>query len=55
VQVPGVANPIQFSETPVEYDKPPPRFGDGTDKVLREQLGLSEAAIAALRGKGVIG
>ncbi len=55
VQVPGVANPIVFSETPVAYDKPPPRLGDGTDKVLYEQLGLSEAAIAALRGKGVIG
>lgn len=55
VQVPGVANPIVFSETPVAYDKPPPRLGDGTDKVLHEQLGLSEAAIAALRGKGVIG
>ena len=55
VQVPGVANPIVFSETPVAYDKPPPRLGDGTDKVLREQLGLSEEAISALRGKGVIG
>lgn len=55
VQVPGVANPIVFSETPVAYDKPPPRLGDGTDKVLREQLGLSDADISALRGKGVIG
>jgi crotonobetainyl-CoA:carnitine CoA-transferase CaiB-like acyl-CoA transferase len=54
VQVPGVANPIVFSETPVSYDKPPPRLGDGTDKVLREQLGLSDASIADLRSKGVI-
>jgi crotonobetainyl-CoA:carnitine CoA-transferase CaiB-like acyl-CoA transferase len=55
VQVPGVANPIVFSETPVAYDKPPPRLGDGTDKVLREQLGLGEAEISALRMKGVVG
>lgn len=55
VQVPGVANPIVFSESPVTYDKPPPRLGDGTDKVLREQLGLGAAEIADLRRKGVVG
>lgn len=55
VQVPGVANPIVFSETPVSYDKPPPRLGDGTEKVLRERLGLDAAAITELRGKGVVG
>ena len=55
VQVPGVANPIVFSETPVAYDKPPPRLGDGTEKVLREQLGLNAAAITELRSKGIVG
>ncbi len=55
VQVPGVANPIVFSETPIEYDKAPPRLGDGTEKVLREALGLSGEDIAALRAKGVVG
>ena len=55
VQVPGVANPIQFSGTAIEYDKAPPRFGDGTDKVLQEVLGLDEARIAGLRRSGVIG
>jgi crotonobetainyl-CoA:carnitine CoA-transferase CaiB-like acyl-CoA transferase len=55
VQVPGVANPIVFSETPVEYDKPPPRLGDGTDKVLRETLMLSAEEIATLRKAGVVG
>ncbi len=55
VQVPGIANPIMFSETPVSYDKPPPRLGDGTDKVLGELLGLDASAIAELRKASVIG
>ena len=55
VQVPGVANPIQFSGTPIEYDKPAPTLGDGTQKVLREVLGLDVAAIEALRNAKTIG
>ena len=55
VQVPGVANPIRFSETPVDYDKAPPKLGDGTQSVLIGVLGLSEAAIAELRAHGVVG
>ncbi len=55
VQVPGVANPIQFSGTPIEYDKPAPRLGDGTVKVLGELLGLDAAAIAALKAVGAVG
>ncbi|WP_373502712.1 CaiB/BaiF CoA transferase family protein [Aestuariivirga sp.] len=55
VQVPGVANPIVFSETPVEYDKAPPRLGDGTEKVLSEALGLSAEQIEVLKRAGVIG
>jgi crotonobetainyl-CoA:carnitine CoA-transferase CaiB-like acyl-CoA transferase len=55
VQVPGVANPVVFSETPVDYDKAPPRLGDGTEKVLRETLGLTPEEIARLRESGAIG
>jgi len=55
VQVPGVANPIVFSETPIQYDKAPPRLGDGTEKVLSEELGLGPEDIARLRKDGVIG
>jgi crotonobetainyl-CoA:carnitine CoA-transferase CaiB-like acyl-CoA transferase len=55
VQVPGVANPVVFSETPIQYDKAPPRLGDGTDKVLSEMLGLPAEEIARLRTAGVIG
>ena len=52
---PGVANPIRFSTTPVEYRKAPPKLGDATDLVLSETLGLGEAEIARLRASGAIG
>ena len=55
VQVPGVANPIQFSQTPVEYEKAPPKLGDGTDRVLLELLGLQDGDIRKLRQSGTIG
>jgi crotonobetainyl-CoA:carnitine CoA-transferase CaiB-like acyl-CoA transferase len=55
VQVPGVANPTVFSETPVEYDKPPPRLGADTEKVLANILNLGPESIAALRKAGAIG
>ena len=55
VQMPGVANPIQFSATPVEYEKAPPKLGDGTDSVLRQVLGFTEAEIARLEDSGAIG
>ena len=54
IQIPGVANPIVFSETPIEYEKAPPRLGDGTWKVLSETLGLQAAEIEALRKAGII-
>ena len=55
VEVPGVANPIVFSATPLHYEKAPPRLGDGTEKVLTEELGLGADEIARLRKDGVIG
>jgi crotonobetainyl-CoA:carnitine CoA-transferase CaiB-like acyl-CoA transferase len=55
VQVPGVANPIQFSATPIEYDKPPPKLSEGTERVLADVLGLSPAEIAGLKTSGAIG
>jgi crotonobetainyl-CoA:carnitine CoA-transferase CaiB-like acyl-CoA transferase len=55
VQVPGVANPIVFSETPVEYEKAAPRLGDGTDRILSTVLDLAPEQIAALKASKVIG
>ena len=53
--VPGVANPIRFSETPVVYDKAPPQLGADTDRVLGQMLGLSSDQIKALRRDGTVG
>jgi formyl-CoA transferase len=53
-EVPQIANPIKFSRSPVQYDRPPPALGEHTDEVLTA-AGLSDAAIAGLRESGVIG
>jgi len=52
--LPTVANPIRFSDTPVQYDQAPPLLGQHTDEVLAEWLGYSAAAIAELRQSGAI-
>jgi crotonobetainyl-CoA:carnitine CoA-transferase CaiB-like acyl-CoA transferase len=49
-----IANPVRLSATPVDYRIAPPLLGEHTDAVLAERLGLGEAAIAALRAKGVV-
>ena len=53
VQVPGIANPIIMSETPIEYEKAAPRLGGDTDSILREFL--NEQAIIDLRARHIIG
>ncbi len=53
--VPMVANPLKFSCTPIEYDRPPPLLGADTREVLSQRLGLDETALAKLRRAGVIG
>jgi crotonobetainyl-CoA:carnitine CoA-transferase CaiB-like acyl-CoA transferase len=53
--IPGVANPVKFSATPVEYSKAPPRLGDATEDVLSRILGLGPDDIAKLRNSSSIG
>ncbi len=53
-EVPLVASPIRLSDTPVAYRETPPQLGQHTDAVLRDQLGLTSQAIAALREQGVV-
>ena len=53
-RVTGVANPIKFSETPVEYKKAPPLLGEDTNEVLQEILGKSESEIQVLKEKKIV-
>ncbi len=53
-KVPGIANPIRYSQTPVEYKKAPPMLGEDTDEVLKRLLNKSDAEIARLRKDKII-
>jgi crotonobetainyl-CoA:carnitine CoA-transferase CaiB-like acyl-CoA transferase len=44
-----LANPIQFSETPLDSYLAPPRLGEHTEEVLRTVLGKSDADISKLQ------
>jgi crotonobetainyl-CoA:carnitine CoA-transferase CaiB-like acyl-CoA transferase len=55
IETPGVANPIRFSATPIEYERAAPSLGEGTSRVLSCLLGMGEAEIAALKASGAIG
>jgi crotonobetainyl-CoA:carnitine CoA-transferase CaiB-like acyl-CoA transferase len=48
--VPTVVSPLNFTETPLHYEKGPPTLGQHTAEILAE-LGLDHAALAA---KGVV-
>ena len=52
VQVDYPANPIKFSETPVDYPRAAPMLGEDAETVLRDWLDLDDAAIASLRESG---
>lgn len=52
--VPSVANPVQFSETPVSYRLAPPMLGEHTVELLTSELGYSTARIQELRKLGAI-
>jgi len=50
--VPQVANPVKFSQNPIEYQTAPPTLGQDTDGIL-QSLGFDKNAIADLKNKGV--
>jgi crotonobetainyl-CoA:carnitine CoA-transferase CaiB-like acyl-CoA transferase len=52
--VPVVASPMRFSESAVEYRRPPPVLGEHTAEVLRDWLGMDDTGIAKLRDAAVV-
>ncbi|MFZ5675833.1 MAG: CaiB/BaiF CoA transferase family protein [Pseudomonadota bacterium] len=54
-KTPGVANPVRFSATPVEYAKAPPALGNATEEVLSRVLGLTPEQVGKLRDSASIG
>ena len=54
VPCPTVASPMRFSETPVEYDVPPPTLGEHTQEILQSLLGMERQAVDALAAKGIV-
>ena len=49
-----IGNPINLSETPVTYRRPPPMVGEHTDEILNDLLNLDSDARQRLRDDGVI-
>jgi crotonobetainyl-CoA:carnitine CoA-transferase CaiB-like acyl-CoA transferase len=54
ISVPLLANPIQFSDTPVQYRRHPPLLGEHTQEVLQTMPGMDVEKLADLRKRGVI-
>lgn len=52
--IPTVSNPVDFSATPVEYRRAPPRLGQHTKEVLQDWLGYSDAEIQRLRQHNIV-
>ena len=52
-EVPVVASPLRFSDTPVEHVRPP-LLSEHTEQVLTELLGRSHDQVAALRESGIV-
>ncbi len=54
VEAPSVANPIRFSETPIQYGRSAPLLGEHTQEVLQNYLGLSTERLAALKAQKIV-
>ena len=52
--MPGIANPIVMSETPIEYERAAPTLGNDTAAILRTVLSVTDAELAHLLATKVI-
>ena len=53
-EVAGVANPINYSRSIIDYAVPPPQLGSSTESILGEYLEYSALEISELRNKSII-
>ena len=53
-ELPTIANPVEFSRTPVCYGTAPPTLGQHTKEVLKEWLSYSDEKIESLQAAGAI-
>ncbi len=53
-EIPQVANPIKFSDTPIQYEKAAPTLGEDSESILRNELNYSSSEIDKLKRLGVI-
>jgi crotonobetainyl-CoA:carnitine CoA-transferase CaiB-like acyl-CoA transferase len=53
-RVPGVANPIRLSASPVEYRAAPPLLGQHTAEVLADWAGVDGPLLEQLRSSGIV-
>jgi crotonobetainyl-CoA:carnitine CoA-transferase CaiB-like acyl-CoA transferase len=49
-----VGSPMKLSQTPVQYQIPPPLLGEHTEELLRELLGYDQVRIDRLKEEKVI-
>ena len=49
-----IANPMNFSESKIQYKKPPPELGQDTIKILKKFLKLNSKDFLDLKKKKII-
>ncbi len=52
--LPQVRNPVLYSRTTLKYRAPPPLLGEHTDRVLKDELGVTAEELSRLRADGAI-
>lgn len=53
-QVQQIASPLKMDRTPTVTRYPPPRLGEHTDEILRDELGLTASEIAQLHANEIV-
>ena len=52
--IPQVANPIKFSDTPIQYEKAAPILGEDSESILKNELDYTHLEIEELKRLGII-